>query len=327
MLQEYEHKELNGSRWERPERSSNTNPLLSIIIPVYNDWDNLAHCLDSLDGQDHSSLFEVILVDDGSLCPVPQKMSDRFSGYSFPVFAIRQEHAGVSTARNRALGRAVGQVFLFVDADCILDVNCIHSLETALEKYPDDDSFQLRITGGTEDIVGTAETLHLSAVQSQRLSADGHILYMNTSGMAIRRRRTDLRRGLFRAGALRAQDSFLLAELLADGTPPRFVSEAIVTHAVNLSLLQYLAKGLRTGYTAEQTYMLIDAMRVTIRASLREQCSMLTAMAKQLPRRPNGGAAICVVLLRRVLNFVGAAAFRLWHPKLNVHELELRSSR
>jgi glycosyltransferase involved in cell wall biosynthesis len=292
------------------------------MIPVYNDWEILSNCLASLAKQDQSPPFEVIVVDDGSWFPTPTYIRDRFLAYPFVVIAIRQEHSGVSMARNRALRRASGQVFLFVDADCILDANCLRALETALEKYPSDDSFQLRIAGRTRDTVGIAEDLHLTTVQNQRLESDGHILYMNTSGMALRRRKVDIRRGVFNAGALRAQDSLLLAELVAGGKPPRFLSEAVVTHAVNLPPLQYLVKGLAAGYLAEKTYMFIDEMGVSIRASAWQRCSMLATIVKQLRQHPIWGLAVVVMLLRRLLYFVGSFAFRLRHPKINVLEFK-----
>ena len=40
-------------------------PLISIIVPVFNASQFLAHCLDSISGQTFKD-FEVILVDDGS---------------------------------------------------------------------------------------------------------------------------------------------------------------------------------------------------------------------------------------------------------------------
>src|ERR1035437_7127501 len=38
----------------------------SVIIPTYNRAGRIAHCLDALRGQDTTSKFEVIVVDDGS---------------------------------------------------------------------------------------------------------------------------------------------------------------------------------------------------------------------------------------------------------------------
>jgi hypothetical protein len=68
------------------------------------------------------------------------------------------------------------------------------------------------------------------------LQPDGSIRYLNTAGFAIRRKGADVAAGLFEPVARRAEDTLLLANLMRRGQLPLFVPDAIVEHAIPLSL-------------------------------------------------------------------------------------------
>ena len=94
---------------------ANANPLISVIIPVYNVGEFLAPCLDSLMAQTYENL-EILLIDDGStdgsgeVCDTYAQKDNRFK-------AIHKENGGVSSARNLGLDIAQGEYIAFVDAD------------------------------------------------------------------------------------------------------------------------------------------------------------------------------------------------------------------
>lgn len=90
------------------------NPLVSIIVPVYNVEVYLLQCLDSLLSQSYTDI-EVIAVDDGSKdnswqvlqkCAVDKRLC-----------CVSQTNQGVSAARNKGLELAKGEYVMFVDAD------------------------------------------------------------------------------------------------------------------------------------------------------------------------------------------------------------------
>ena len=86
-------------------------PLVSVIIPVYNGARFLRAALESVFAQTYPS-FEVIVVDDGS--------SDDSGAIAlnFPeVRYIRQENQGVAAARNHGIEAAQGEFFAFLDQD------------------------------------------------------------------------------------------------------------------------------------------------------------------------------------------------------------------
>ena len=91
------------------------NPMVSILVPVYNASQWLRECLDSIVGQTYDNL-QVVLVDDGSTDDSLAICQEYASRYSF-VEVYHQENRGVAAARNTLLGKANGEYVLFVDAD------------------------------------------------------------------------------------------------------------------------------------------------------------------------------------------------------------------
>lgn len=101
-------------------------PLISIIIPVYNSAGSLERCVDSILKQEFS-LFQVILVDDGSTDSSPQ-ICDRYCLQDKRIICIHKENGGVSSARNCGLSKAEGEYVMFVDSDDILKAGALSAL-------------------------------------------------------------------------------------------------------------------------------------------------------------------------------------------------------
>lgn len=97
-------------------------PLLSIIIPVYNNsQSDIVRCFNSIKEQKCDD-YEVIIVDDGSnescasfLDEITIKL-DKFK-------VIHQKNTGVSMARNNGVREATGQYIVFIDADDMITKN------------------------------------------------------------------------------------------------------------------------------------------------------------------------------------------------------------
>ena len=90
-------------------------PSVSVIIPVYDDAERLALCLEALERQTYpSTLYEVIVVDNASkenLTPVVALFGRQR--------LAREERPGSYAARNKGLSLATGEVIAFTDADCL----------------------------------------------------------------------------------------------------------------------------------------------------------------------------------------------------------------
>lgn len=270
--------------------------LVSVIIPVFNDWEPLDQCLRSLEQQVGAPRFELIVVDDGSYSPSPPSVQ-RWSE-SHPLTLIRQPHEGVASARNRGLHASTGSVIVFVDADCRFQADCLAQLKSNIDRFPQHDCFQLRLTGDCSTLVGRAEELRLITLQNHMLRPDGRIHYLNTAGFAIRRARIDVQAGLFDPSAVRAEDTFLLARLIQEGELPLFVDNAVIQHVIPLSLVECLLKDFQSAFSEAKSYAVISSRGVRIRVSPRKRLSMIMSMW-QVSAQPSIGRAAWFVLATR----------------------------
>lgn len=112
-----------------------TNPEISIIVPVYNVVDYIDECLRSIVGQDFVD-FEVILVDDGSYDGSAEKC-DIWSKSDSRIQVIHKKNGGLSSARNCGLNRTKGNWIVFVDSDDVLPVNSLSALLLKADKEVD----------------------------------------------------------------------------------------------------------------------------------------------------------------------------------------------
>jgi glycosyltransferase involved in cell wall biosynthesis len=279
--------------------TSTSVPLLSIIIGAYNDWAALDACLRSLALQVNPPSFEVILVDDGSAEPAPDFIRDWSDRY--PLTIVRQPHAGISAARNRGAQISKGPVLVFADADSRFQINCLEVLAKTIASSPQHDSFQLRLTGDCATLVGRVEELRLITLQDHLLQPDGCLRYLNTAGFAIRRTQVNIEQGVFYTGAVRGEDTLLLASLMERGQLPLLVVNATVQHETPFSLLESLRKEIRSAYLEMATYKIIDTRGVKYRVTHRERLEMLRDMWKTSGRASIGRAAWFVLVTRQVL--------------------------
>jgi len=95
---------------------SRTNHLVSILIPAYNAERWIREAIVSALGQTWSRI-EIIVVDDGS---TDRTLAVAQSLRSSRVNVVRQDNAGASAARNRALALAQGTYVQWLDADDLL---------------------------------------------------------------------------------------------------------------------------------------------------------------------------------------------------------------
>ena len=103
-----------------------SNPLLSVIVPIYNVAPYLPRCLDSIIQQTYPHL-EIILVDDGSTDACPQ-ICDEYAAKDKRIHVIHQKNKGLPGARNSGIEQMHGEFFTFVDSDDWIDKTCYEQL-------------------------------------------------------------------------------------------------------------------------------------------------------------------------------------------------------
>lgn len=109
-----------------------TEPLISVILPVYNMETYLSRCLDSVLNNTYHNL-EVICIDDGSR-DASLEILHRYEGNDSRVIVISKENGGVSSARNAGLNRATGEYVCFVDSDDYVHPQYFELLFRALQE-------------------------------------------------------------------------------------------------------------------------------------------------------------------------------------------------
>ena len=112
----------------------NEEPLISVIVPVYNVETFLMRCLESITSQTYHHI-EIILVDDGST-DSSGNICDSFVKTESRSSVIHQENHGLWHARNTGQKVAKGDFLMFVDSDDYLHVEAIRVLYEALVQHP-----------------------------------------------------------------------------------------------------------------------------------------------------------------------------------------------
>ena len=94
---------------------SSQQPLVSVIVPIYNAKDHIARCLESIRRQTYRNL-EILLLNDGSQ-DVSLEVCRMFAQVDGRITLIDKENSGVSATRNLGMRAARGEYLQFVDAD------------------------------------------------------------------------------------------------------------------------------------------------------------------------------------------------------------------
>lgn len=111
-------------------------PLVSVVIPVYNVEPYLDRCVKSVADQSYSNL-EIILVNDGSTDESPE-LCDAWSERDPRIRAIHQKNAGLGMARNAGMAAASGEYICFFDSDDYVDEMTIEKCVAGAEAHQAD---------------------------------------------------------------------------------------------------------------------------------------------------------------------------------------------
>lgn len=113
-------------------------PLVSVIVPCYNQATYLAETLDSVLAQTYTN-WECVIVDDGSI-DNPQKIAELYI-HKDPRFKfLRQKNQGPSVARNNGIHASKGQFILPLDSD---DIIASTYIEKAVGVFAQDKTIKL----------------------------------------------------------------------------------------------------------------------------------------------------------------------------------------
>ena len=109
------------------------NPLISVVIPVFNVEKYLEKCVDSVLVQSYDN-FEVILIDDGST-DSSGKICDRYAEKDSRISVYHKLNGGLSDARNYGVAHANGDLISFIDSDDYVTADYLDYLWYLMDKY------------------------------------------------------------------------------------------------------------------------------------------------------------------------------------------------
>ena len=107
-------------------------PLISVIIPVYNVFPYLREALDSVIHQTYQNL-EILIIDDGST-DGSDGICDEYAEKDQRVKVVHQKNKGLSSARNAGLDWMTGEMVAMLDSDDAYDITFIEELKSAMER-------------------------------------------------------------------------------------------------------------------------------------------------------------------------------------------------
>ena len=109
---------------------SSMDPLVSVVVPVYNVEPYLHECVASVVEQTYTNI-EIILVDDGST-DSSGTLCDEFALSDSRICVFHKKNGGLSDARNYGILRSHGSLISFIDSDDYVSSNYIMHLYQAL---------------------------------------------------------------------------------------------------------------------------------------------------------------------------------------------------
>ena len=136
-------------------------PLVSIVVPAYNESVVIAHCVRSIERSDYEH-YEAICVDDGSTDDTYARMRELVE--ELPrVRAMTKPNGGKGSALNAGIAEAQGSVVMLVDADGVFGPDTISGM---LRSFDDE-----RIGA----VCGNDRPVNLNRVQTRFLSLISHL--------------------------------------------------------------------------------------------------------------------------------------------------------
>jgi len=228
------------------------NRIVDIVIPVYNDNPYLKKTLTSVFSQKLPKdwAFHIYVVDDGSDVPISLDIPKENTSN---VSLIRLEsNQGCSVARNRGASKGVGEVILFLDADCSLMHDEVLAL--LLKQYMRGfDACFGQITVSDESFWGRYQN-DVAEERAIRFK-QGELFSMTTQVVMVARVMFIKAGGFDEAYHFGFEDRDLFISLIKTGAKFSLDEEALVHHNDQLSLISVTKKLYDAGKTPSTRFI------------------------------------------------------------------------
>ncbi len=208
-----------------------TAPLVSVIIPAYNQAEYLERALDSIAAQTYEGPVEVLVVDDGS----PDDSGDRARRHRLAPRVLHQENAGVAAARNLGISHADGEYLAFLDADDMWHPGKLEAQIRVLEALGRPGLCFTRYQRADPEGAPLAHGLHPEAALTPWPHALAYRNFIACSSVVVSRRALELGGGHFPdgEGLRRAGEDYALWLRVACHATLVYVPRVMMTYTVH----------------------------------------------------------------------------------------------
>jgi glycosyltransferase involved in cell wall biosynthesis len=132
---------------------STRNPIVSVIIPVYNGESYLSETIASVLGQTEND-WEIVAVNDGSTDDSQKILAEYAIKYPGKIRVIQMDNGGVSRARNTGVSAGRGTFIAFIDQD---DLWRPKKLERQIRMFSENDNLGISFTN--ESVIDSNGTI------------------------------------------------------------------------------------------------------------------------------------------------------------------------
>lgn len=213
--------------------------IISVIIPVFRDWERLKTCLDLLAEQtaDFDS-FQVIVVNNDPSQEVPI-----LNQTPFQLILVEEPSPGSYAARNKGIELSTGQALLFTDSDCRPTSNWISQAIQLLNSSPFD------LFAGKIDVVGPAGNSFVDFDKAFAFPNERYVREENfgvTANLLVRKQ-VFQKIGGFNATLFTGGDSEFCNRAIREGFTITFSPDLIIYHPARESWKELKTKAIRFG--------------------------------------------------------------------------------
>ncbi|HUG54897.1 MAG TPA: glycosyltransferase [Vicinamibacteria bacterium] len=210
----------------------------SVVVPTFARPRPLAQCLEALAAQDLAGGdYEVVVVDDGG----PADLEPLLATWRahLDVRLVRRRRGGPAAARNSGLAAARGEVVACTDDDCRPAPDWLRRMRDAVRATPGCLAGGRTVNGLPHNPCSSASQLIIDLVYAYYNADPRRPRLFAANNIAARA--ADLRAmGGFDARFVTSEDRELCERWRHEGRPLAYVSEAVVSHAHDLTLGGFL---------------------------------------------------------------------------------------
>lgn len=277
-------------------------PLVSVIVPVRDDW-RIGLCIDAVQAQTYPAhLIEIVVADNGSGPDFVRHLS-RFGS----ITVVDEPMAGSYRARNAAAAVCVGEVLAFTDADCIPDAHWVERSVAAICEGAD------VVCGGVEVFARRGRLHPIEAYELVHAFPQERYVRKHGGGVTanlVVSRRAFAVVGPFNSDLLSGADIEWGQRARTAGVHAAFVESAMVRHPARRRFSQMSAKISRVVGGSRARRQNLPGGEVSVWPALRELRPPLGAArrARQLPGGPTAWNVVALFVGETFCRYLGA-----WH--------------